>query len=482
MKINLHSFVQETGKHKENVYGILSLLLCGGALLPFILLSQYNVPGASDDLFHAFFMNNRNYFSGIWHWYVDGYNGRFANAFFMQIPGRIFMYPLFGKIFPLVIFTGLYFSLRFLINSIFTEKSFGIKIVPTILLTYIVLFIPSVEQFYWYSGATVYTIPAVLYIFLIGMLLRHFDTSLTIGKTILIGILEFFIIGSNENWMAVTFLTILLFTINRLKENNLNKQQWSIILITCVFVLLMLLAPGSSGRLGAESSGDNNGDILASFVTTFFNTKHYILNWYSISFVFLALSISLLTVNRPQKVFKNLSNGFLIASFFVFLMIGIFIMKFSLGHFVEIRERGLISIFIVDFFLLILIFSRFFSIVKIPDVSAHTRYVVLLIGLLFCFSESANFKKASLDILTGTAKQDAEENVWIQDYLMKSQEEEIYMPQFQHKSKTLYFLSLPLDETSWEHWIATTYFHKKKILVDNSLKMDEFRKLHSKKD
>ncbi len=157
-------------------------------------------------------------------------------------------------------------------------------------------------------------------------------------------------------------------------------------------------------------------------------------------------------------------------------------MKFSLGHFVEIRERGLISIFIVDFFLLILIFSRILSAVRLRDFSANTKYVVLLIGLLFCFAESGNFKKASIDLLTGTAKQDAEENLWIQDYLMNSQETEIYMPQFQHKSKTLYFLSLPLDETSWEHWIATTYFHKKKILVDNSLKMDEFRKLHSKKD
>ena len=482
MKINLHSFVQEIGKHKENVYGILSLLLCGGALLPFILLSQYNVPGASDDLFHAFFMNTKNYFSGIWHWYVDGYNGRFANAFFMQIPGRIFMFPLFGKIFPLVILIGLFFAIRFLINSIFIERPFIIKVLPVVLLTYIVLFIPSVEQLYWYSGATVYTVPTILYIFLVGLFIRHFDTNLSIGKVAIIGFLEFFIIGSNENWMAVTFLTVLLFTINHLKEANLNKLQWVVIIMTCVFVLLMLLAPGSAGRLGAESSDDNNGNILASFVTTFFNTKHYILNWYSVSFVLLALSISLFTSCRSRIVLPNLSIGFLIASFFIFLMVGIFIMKFSLGHFVEIRERGLISIFIVDFFLLILIFSRILSAVRLRDFSANTKYVVLLIGLLFCFAESGNFKKASIDLLTGTAKQDAEENLWIQDYLMNSQETEIYMPQFQHKSKTLYFLSLPLDETSWEHWIATTYFHKKKILVDNSLGMDEFRKLHSKKE
>lgn len=480
MKFTIPSLIQKIDTKKESIFVIFALILCFIGLLPFILLSQYNVPGASDDLFHAFFMDTRNYFSGVWHWYVDGYNGRFANAFFMQIPGRIFMYPLFGKIFPLVILIGFYCSLRFLVNSFFSQKTIFIKILPIILLSYIVLFIPSVEQLYWYSGATVYTIPAILYIFLIGLLVRHFETSLTIGKVVIIGLLEFFIIGSNENWMVVTFFTIVLFAINYLKKDSLTKLQWSIIILTIVCVLLIVLAPGSSGRLGAESRDANgNGNIIASFVTMLFHTKQYLFSWYSIGFLLITISIGLL-ISGQKRVFPNLSIGFLILCFFVFLLVGIFIMKFSLGHFVEIRERGLISIFIVDFLLLIVIFSRIINQMNIREFSSNTKYCVLLVGLLFCLSESNNFKKASIDILTGTAKQDAEENLWIQDYLMNSSESEIYLPQIQHKSKTLYYFSLPLDETSWEHWITTTYFHKKKILVDSSLNMDEFRQQHSK--
>lgn len=483
MKLSLHSFAQKIDNTKENIYVIISMLLCCIGLLPFILLSQYNVPGASDDLFHAFFMNTRNYFSGVWHWYIDGYNGRYANAFFMQIPGRIFMYPLFGKIFPLFILTGLYCSLRFLVSSCLTTKSYIQKTLPIILLTYIVLYIPSVEQLYWYSGATVYTIPTILYIFLLGILIRHFDSSLTIKIIVLIGLLEFFIIGSNENWMAVTFFTIILFTINRIKVNDLNKSQWSVIILTCIFVLLLILAPGSSGRLGAESNSDNgNGNVLASFVTMFFHTKQYIFSWFGLGSLLIITSICLLVSHIEKPIFQNLSSGFLVITFFVFLLIGIFIMKFSLGHLVEIRERGLISIFIVTLFLLIIIVSRLLKKLNIYQWSNNTKYIILLVGLLFCFSESNNFQKASLDILTGTAKQDAEENLWIQDYLMNSTESEIYMPQFQHKSKTLYYLSLPLDEKSWEHWIATTYFHKKKILVDKSLKMAEYRQQHSRKE
>lgn len=65
---------------------LLSLIVIG----PFLYLAQYNVPGASDDLFHGFNMTDRSYFNSIYHWYKDGYNGRFANAFFMLIPGRPF--------------------------------------------------------------------------------------------------------------------------------------------------------------------------------------------------------------------------------------------------------------------------------------------------------------------------------------------------------------------------------------------------------
>ncbi len=472
--------------HKETLLliAILGICLCG--IMPFLLLCQYNVPGASDDMFHAINMTNRSYFNAIWHWYfVDGYNGRFANAFFMLVPGRFFMKSWFGVVFPLVVFAALYLSLRYLVRSFSSVSEKLTWVLPAIFFAFIVSYVPSVKQFYWYSGATVYTVPAVLYFFLLGILIRHFNENLTVKKMCVIGVLLFFIICSNENWAIGTIITVMLFSLNVLLEKKLSTKQWTLVGLAFLFFVMLVFAPGSMRRLDSESDVCANGNLLASMVLLFTHVGTYFSSWFcNVGAILLFGGCFLLRKYTKQNVLKNLSIQLLVISFFVILILGIFILLYSLGHFGPIRERGLIPIFVVEVAFAALILIRvgenlWNKLDGKVSISAYTQYCVIAVGLLLSISASSNVKNAYSDIFSGNAQRDAEENLWVQSYLMNSPVDSVSVPQVRNQSKTLYYFYIPGTKPSWEYWIAKTYFNKKDISVNSSMSMSEFRKANS---
>lgn len=463
------------------------VFFCLLAIFPFLLLCQYNVPGASDDLWHAMNMTHRSYFDAIWRWYyLDGYNGRYANAFFMLIPGRIFMKPWFGVMFPIFVFVSLYASLWYMLRAVLPKESKIAWIVSFVLLAYMVSVAPHVIQFYWYSGATVYVIPAILYFLLLGMLIRYFDNPKVI-HIVAFAFLLFFITGSNENWAIVSFLTMFMFAINNLLQQKLTARQWIVCGLTLLFFVMIIFAPGSSRRLAAEPaiSTSPNADLVGSLGMSIFHITEYCNKWFfNIGAMLLFCGCFLFDRTYKRPVLGNVHVILLIALFFIILYSGILVLLFSLGHFEPIRQRGMMPIFMVEFVLFALIIVkagetwRKTTSTKVT-VPTFIQYFILLIGLVFVISSSTNVKNAYSDIISGNAKLDAEENLWVQNYLMNSEEEEITIPQIQHKSKTLYYLPIPTKNPSWDHWLVTTYFHKKNIYVDTSMTMEAFRKQHS---
>lgn len=472
---------------KEKILLFLIVVLSFFGILPFLLLCQYNVPGASDDLWHAMNMTNRSYFDAIWRWYyLDGYNGRYANAFFMLIPGRIFMKSWFGVVFPISVFISMFLSIWYMMRAVVPKETKLSWIFAMILLTFMVAAAPHIIQFYWYSGATVYVVPTILFFLLLGMLIRYFE-DLNAIRIVILAILLFFITGSNENWAIVSMLTVFMFVFNQLLSKKLTTKQWIVCGLTLLFFVMIIFAPGSSRRLAAEPaiSTRPNADLTGSLVMSVFHIAEYCNKWF-LNFGSILLLFGAFLFNRVYKrnVLSKVHIVLLGALFLLILFSGILILLFSLGHFEPIRQRGLMPIFMAEIPLAILITVRLGEKIRekttcIIQVPTYIQYCILLVGLIFVISSSVNIRNAYSDIISGNAKSDAEENLWMQNYLMTSEDDVISMPQFQHKSKTLYYLPIPTKNPSWDHWLVTTYFHKKEITIDNTISMDEFRKQHS---
>jgi len=205
----------------ENLFLFFIAIICLFSLYPFIFLACLNLPEASDDFFHAVFHTKNSYWEGIKEWYTGGYNGRYANAIFMLLPGRPFMNVGFSRTFPIVIIVFLYIGLLLLFDSLNRKKWKHNIIYSLIVITFFYTFIPDIKLFYWYSGATVYIFSLVMYIFLLDLFIRFFNKKQNIFYIISSVLLLFLIIGSHENWMIISFITIILFVI----DNMLKKEK-----------------------------------------------------------------------------------------------------------------------------------------------------------------------------------------------------------------------------------------------------------------
>jgi len=478
-------------KINANAYSIIIIILCLFVIFPFVFLAQYNIPGASDDLFHGWFKIDKSYFEGIWSWYSDGYNGRFANAFFMLLPDRFFLKPGFGKVFPLFLMSMLFVSIFYLIKA-YNRKSNTRKnlFFTTVLFSFYLAITPDIHQFYWYSGATVYVVPAVFYFFYLGLQLKAIQTKLSVWKVILSILLLFFVVGSNENWMVIGLVTSVLFFVNPiLLKKRPTIGQILILAFTLIFAFMVVFAPGTSDRISAEGQRIVNANFLASFSLATFNIFDFLTKWF-LNWGGLITMLGMLIVfsheSNRNNVLKSFSNKFIIYLLLLLIFAGILIMLYSLGHFVPIRERGVVPTFFLSTLVLVFIVFRLSQHDKLKSklnyFTKKTGFFILSVGMIFIFSNSSNVKNAYSDIFSENAKEAAEQSVWVQNYIKCNTSSEILIPQLNRKTKTLYTFYIPENQNGWYHWAAVKYFNKKKILIDKTRTLEEFIKIKSNPD
>jgi hypothetical protein len=140
--------------------------------------------------------------------------------------------------------------------------------------------------------------------------------------------------------------------------------------------------------------------------------------------------------------------------------------------------RGLLPTFFVASLVLILLFYKLsqseFALRLSKYVSTTGAYVILLIVVILSVANSQNVKNAYWDIVTKNAKIQAEESKWVLDYIKNSPEQELFIPQIEYRSKTLYPFRVPDNREGWLHWVVTRYFNKKTVMVDVSMSLNQF--------
>lgn len=465
-----------------NILFYLIILLCLFAIFPFIYLIQYNIPGASDDMAHGFLFIDKSYFDGIYTWYTKGYNGRFANAFFMQLPGRPFLNTGFGKVFPFFTFTCFFASIFYLLNSINGKINWKNNLFFSLLIfTYFLAFTPSVQQFYWYSGTTVYILPAIFYFVLLSLLIKNFNKKFSAFKLIIATLLLFFIIGSHENWMIIGLITVFFFIANSLlSKEKIIFSSYFILIWAIILASFVLFAPGTTHRMSGEGGVSGNADLWGSLCHSVLYSGSYIKDWFlNIGFVISFIGLIFLPQSKTVKsdTLKEYSNILLLIIAFAFIFISFFILLYSLGLHVKLRLRGILPGFFTSSIIIFYLARRLSMNSRISSltdkISKNANYIIIITGLVLGISSSPNINNAYTDIFSGNAKEASQQILWLQNFINKSKEKELRIPQLNLKTKTLYLLSIPYPEDGWNSWTINTYFHKK-IILDTNITFEEF--------
>ncbi|MDR2963302.1 MAG: DUF6056 family protein [Bacteroidales bacterium] len=453
-------------------------------LLPFVIISLYNIPGASDDMHHSFFNSNVNYLHGIWNWYSSGYNGRFANALFMLFPGRPFMNIYFAKIFPISIIVFLIASAYYFFNALSSNKIENL-IFSTILVTFFYLFAPSIVQFYWFSGATVYTIPLIFYLLLLGLYVRYFNTKRNIRFFILSTILLFLVIGSHESWAIITFFTTLAFFLNVFfKGEKITKSSQILLVISLILMLSVILGPGTFYRLQGEKTTYESIGLWASVYYSFQYSWSEVLQAIfnlPILFCVFALFFYKNQKNTPCYFSEKLLSPLIVLLLFI-TFFGCFIVIYSFGN-TAFRPRGIMP----NYFASIICGLAIVYILKYTLFSTQRTfpkslsYSFLFLGLFLGAAISTNFKNVITDIFTGRAQKESSEIVWLFNYIKNNNDQVVSVPQVNSTTQTLYWFNVPTAANGWHYFVVKGYF-KKGVLLDPTVSIENFIRNHEQQN
>lgn len=473
----------------DTIFEIIIILICVFLCIPAIQIIQYNIPGASDDFFHGFFLKDKPYFEAVKYWYQSGYNGRYTNALIMQLPGRPYLEPSFGKTFPIISFLLFYISQTYFIRTITKHLTWSKTILfSSLLFVFFLAHIPGIRQFYWFSGLSVYIIPMIFYYLILSLFLKYFNKKQTAFSVITIIISLFFIMGSNENWMIMSLLTVGSFvSIEIANKRKLSLFTYFIIAYTLTLSAFVIFSPGTTHRLESEGTVRNNQDFFASITTAFFHISFFVKTWFFNSWFIVGTFLIFLLRKKSNPINLHFKAPTHVAILGVILIVysGIFIMLFSLGYTNPIRVRGLIPVYFISSLLLVYAIykisqSAIFNSLR-QKISNVTIYTLLIVVLILSISNSKNMKNVYHDLNTGNAKQLAEQSEFIINYIKQTPSDTVLVPNITVWSEVLYPIQISEKPQGFNHWITSTYFNKKVLIQDKSMTIEEFMKKNTPK-
>ncbi len=247
-------------------------------LTPFIVLCGYMHPDGDDLNYACKSLSGtllENWKADYFHW-----NGRYASNFLvLQNPisfGDLMLYRLA----PFVLICLTVLSIRWTIQSFFTQfaplKTWLISILTTVM--YLSTMPIISEGIYWYTGAFIYHASCLLCL-IYGTWLGRFLTQRHVvskrGDVLLLSMLVFLTCGFCE----VTSL-IVLWSHVFLLVVFYNRKNWRwfmpILMSGCLGFLLMVSAPGNAERAAYFS---DNHDLMYSFWMSSLQTARFLLTW-----------------------------------------------------------------------------------------------------------------------------------------------------------------------------------------------------------
>lgn len=466
------------------------IIICISALIPLFLLSIFNQP-CNDDYNYAIRDINLDFISAN----IDTYltlSGRYFATFISRINPLIYHSIVAYKIYTVLLLIAFSFSIHYLVSN-FSKNILNNRaktaLASLLCLAYIIQ-CPSLSQsFYWFSGYAAYTFPCILFLLLLGNLLKQNNVLLTIINMALV----ISIAGSNEISTIILFCTLTFINLEYWLHHNKkwNKNFLFLLIIATICTLIAALAPGNSVRMQSETSSNN---IIWTIGASVLQTLSWFPIWGSILLMVSIIYIPLFGKNIYESSSEKLKSIFSldIKHFLTFFIITLFLVHipptWGLGTVVIGRLANVAYLFFILcwMYLTQLIINRYPGILLL-QANKYYQFIYIAFFLFFTvnivYNINGNIATSYVDFITGKAKQ---YNIELNErhLLIKnnqSSEEVIKIPGIKTIPKTIYFKDINSDKDSWENETYRTYWNCRPQIYIDDVPKTEYSNIESLK-
>lgn len=457
--------IQLNSKYIQKYISWFFVLLGLCCLLPFLLLTKYAYPQA-DDYYFAI----RDSQTDFWTTQIDTYHnwsGRFFGTAILRLNPLINNSIDTYKFYSLGIIIALAFSLIFLINNTVGRKlsntsSLGLALF--ILALYLAHLPSTSEGLFWLTGFLTYTLPNVLFLWLIYFCYKLSTATspfLKIAYTTLATIIGSFVVGANEMALVYVMATLSLIALANWLAHTPNRHYFLAIFIVCFVVsLVVVMAPGNYSRMAAHDQAKQPlWSVLYAGVLSTVTLLHLG------GMLLLASLVHILAFGEKIKSAFQHSTLFTtpLPLLIVYLLGTVFLMNFlfvwATGERPTLRLQNVIYFFLLTSWLYTLQAAicqkpQWFIPANWPAVLKPTLVVLLLLSSI---NLDTNISTAYLDLLSGKAAQYNLElslrNQRIEESACKNCEVEPVSA----IPASIHFLDLQTSEAGESEWINKDY-------------------------
>lgn len=436
-------------KKTEIIIGIVCLLI----LLSYVLVGFYSFP-AGDDFDYACLGRKSNFVETVLNERIR-WNGRyFSNFLVIGSPlnsGGIPLYQWMPAILIAFTFLG---SLTFF-KLVLNQKALLYSLVTSVICFSIM---PDItEGFYWYTGAVSYIPAGSLFLVALGTLYNYWHSQKTV-YLIITFLFMFIASGFNEIIPilgSASFALIWIF----------NPKRWDIGLLTLFQIGLfyyVISAPGNSVR---DSFFTEQHQVWYSFQKSWQYTIRYIGEWL-LNPAFYLWGLFLIKFDVPQQKLQQLS--FLKKPIIMlFILVGpVYLAAFgpiwSTGLIGQYRTENLASYFFVISFTLVVLANRDWILNKVQFKPRPQLAAAIFIFFLIAWK---NQSVLFYEWINGDLKAFSEEMENRIDLLKSGKDQDVYLPEIQHQSKTLFVYPLTDNPADWKNQCYGNYYRTYKVYL-----------------
>ena len=459
-------------------------------LIPLFVIAHFNYP-CSDDFAFADALyrgissgnNLKVILHGAWEEFVQFYTG-WQGRYFDNILSNFG----FGIAVPQYYFSGEYLVLVLFLtaSTIFIRKitfrvckrDSDISWIYTVLVIAMqILYMPyPSEGFYWYVGATMYTIAYSLLLFL-GTALICFYSGERSGRRFLSGIavlsLTFMIGGSNyATGLLTAELLVLAFLWMLIRKKKCFLLGIVLVEYLICFVYFNALAPGNAGRMSVVESLGATGSILASLK----QGAVFLKEWFRLPVLFFLAAVLVL---GGYQVFR-MDFSFRLPGLVTVISFGLFCSMMTPPFFAGATwgPGRLINLIYFSYYFLLagnLLYWTGWASHKYEKFCSFTQKEIKVLPVVLCFLvslviclkiyglQSTNSSSALLSLVKGEAAQYLRENEARWEIYENDAVKNVEVEDFSVKPYVLYHDDIVEDETDWRNSAVAGFFGKDSV-------------------
>jgi hypothetical protein len=378
-------------------------------LLPFVILSVFSNPQA-DDFSAAATTQRFGYFKAVASVY-NVWNGRWFSTAVMQANPLVFGSIDACKAIPIALLVFFLWALVALIRILFPEykRTREVWLCALVLLALYLSCMPSVVQgFYWMSGAINYQLANIMMLLLWVQTAKLADTpAKKTGNWILVAILIFATIGSNETTMVlVLFVLGAMLIWCSAQKGRMDRLFAGMLVLAGIAAAIVAAAPGNYVRMAHTAHPIGLAATARESVLAMARVgRDQLTN--PLLLIFTGLSISFFaervrTSRTPRSAWNPVViSGIWIGSMLATIIPAVHLLSGTLDRILNVT----ILLFIVGWFLIVSETVRYVVLrhsLRIPSIPGFAAAILVLLAF-FILAGKSNIREAWSHLLRGTA-------------------------------------------------------------------------------